>query len=111
MRTRKTAKPASKSTGTALLRSLALARYFTRTRPSCTRLTTRRPALSNMRPLARPRAPHALGESWSNSSQRSARKGRWNHMQWSKLTTMSAPLSHEISCGFRIESMIDMSEA
>ena len=30
---------------------------FTRTRPSCTRLTTRRPSSSKMSPLASPRAP------------------------------------------------------
>ena len=56
-------------------------------------------------------APNALGESWSNSSQLSALKGRWNHMQWSKLTIIVAPVSHGISWGWRIESMMDMSEA
>ena len=47
-----------------------------RTRPSCTTDTTRSPASVKTWPRASPRAPAAVGDSWSYRSQRSARNGR-----------------------------------
>ena len=47
-----------------------------RTRPSCTTDTTSSPASVKTWPRASPRAPAAVGDSWSYRSQRSARNGR-----------------------------------
>jgi SAM-dependent methyltransferase len=47
-----------------------------RTRPSCTAVATSTPWRSKMRPIDRPRAPEADGDTWSYSSHSSARNGR-----------------------------------
>src|SRR5439155_1315376 len=49
---------------------------------------TSRPSRVNRRPVARPRAPDADGLSCAYSSHSSARKGRWNHIAWSRLAMM-----------------------
>jgi hypothetical protein len=51
-----------------------------RTRPSCTTDTTSSPSSVKTWPRASPRAPAAVGDSWSYRSHRSARNGRWNHI-------------------------------
>ena len=52
------------------------ARVMVRTRPSCTTDTTSSPSSVKTWPQASPRAPAAVGDSWSYRSQRSARNGR-----------------------------------
>ena len=52
------------------------AQAMVRTRPSCTTDTTSSPSSVNTCPQASPRAPAAVGDSWSYRSQRSARNGR-----------------------------------
>ena len=52
------------------------ARAMVRTRPSCTTDTTSSPSSVKTWPQASPRAPAAVGDSWSYRSQRSARNGR-----------------------------------
>ena len=56
------------------------AQAMVRTRPSCTTDTTSSPSSVKTWPQASPRAPAAVGDSWSYRSQRSARNGRWNHI-------------------------------
>ncbi len=56
------------------------AQVAVRTRPSCTTDTTSSPSSVKTWPRASPRAPAAVGDSWSYRSQRSARNGRWNHI-------------------------------
>ena len=64
----------------ALLRSRCGPQVAVRTRPSCTTDTASSPSSVKTCPRARPRAPAAVGDSWSYRSQRSARNGRWNHI-------------------------------
>src|SRR5207248_11136865 len=54
-------------------------------RPSWMTDTTKSPSLVKIWPRANPRAPYAAGLSWSESSQSSARNGRWKHMAGSRL--------------------------
>src|SRR4029453_4271811 len=64
--------------------------HFTvRMRPSCTTVTARAPSLVKMTPCGRPPPPDVVGVPWSYSSHSSARKGRWNHMAWSRLAIIS----------------------
>ena len=56
------------------------AQAMVRTRPSCTTDTTSSPSSVKTWPQASPRAPAAVGDSWSYRSHRSARNGRWNHI-------------------------------
>ncbi len=59
-----------------------------RTSPSCATLTASVPSAQNTCPVANPRPAAADGLWVWYSNQSSARKGRWNHITWSRLAIM-----------------------